>query len=381
MRAVSFLGRLSLPPRALLRSRVGLSLAAVLGWTVAAATPPSELRTVHALLVVDTLSGLGESVKIDGERIDHLLSDRLPKDRAEIVVLTGKDVNANAILSYFHGLKVGRDDALFFYYAGHGATDPQKGHFLALQDLAAKPLLRADLRRVMQEHQPGLVVIMTDCCSTRFSLGKTRRILPDKGTAASIDPVLRCLLYQSRGVVDITAASGDASFGDDHEGGIFTRSFAKLVEDGIAGSDANKDGFVSWPEFFSRLQTQTQGIFVTWAQHQRARGEEIDQTSQKPMAFSLGTGGESPVVRLRNDTVEPMEYEYRWAGGSSWQSGRIAPHAVAEHAPPPGGGNRPTTLEVRFKGGKTAELQAGKTYRFHDTKKPRGSEEKSKTGS
>ncbi len=365
----------------MLRSGVGLLLSAVLGWTIALAAPPPELRKVYALLVVDTLSDLGESVKVDGERIDHLLSNMLPKDRAEIVVLTGKDVNANAILSYFRGLKVGRDDALFFYYAGHGATDPQKGHFLALQELGTKPLLRADLRRVMQEHQPGLVVIMTDCCSTRFSLGKTRRLYLDKGNAASIDPVLRCLLYQSRGLVDITAASGNASFGDDHEGGIFTRSFAKLVEDGIASSDANHDGFVSWPEFFSRLQSRTEGVFITWAQHQRARGEEVDQTSQKPMAFSLGTGGESPVVRLRNETIEPMEYEYRWAGGSSWQSGRIAPHAVAEHAPPPGGGNRPTTLEVRFKGGKTAELQAGKTYRFHDTKKPRGSEAQSKTGS
>ena len=113
------------------------------------------MRKVYALLVIDTLSGLGESVKIDGERIDHLLSDRLPKDRAEIVVLTGKDVNANAILSYFHGLKVGRDDALFFYYAGHGATDPQKGHFLALQDLAAKPLLRADLAGSCRSTKPG----------------------------------------------------------------------------------------------------------------------------------------------------------------------------------------------------------------------------------
>ncbi len=347
--------------------RSGLLLAATLVGRVEGSPPPPELRTVHALLVVDTLSGLGDSVKIDGERIDHLLSDRLPKDRAEIVVLTGKDVNANAILSYFHSLKVGRDDALFFYYAGHGATDPQKGHFLALQDLAAKPLLRADLLRAMQEHQPGLVVIMTDCCSTRFSLGKTRRILPDKGTAASIDPVLRCLLYQSRGVVDITAASGDASFGDDHEGGIFTRSFAKLVEDGIAGSDANRDGFVSWPEFFSRLQSRTEGIFITWAQHQRARGEEVDQTSQKPMAFSLGKGGDAPgVVRLRNETAASMEYEYRWAGRAPWTSGRIAPHGLAQHAPPDGGDGRPL-LEVRFREGKPPQqLHVGKTYTFHD---------------
>jgi hypothetical protein len=330
--------------------------------------PPPELRTVHALLVIDTLSDLGESVKIDGERIDHLLSNRLPKDRAEILVLTGKDVNASTILSYFRGLKVGHDDALFFYYAGHGATDPQKGHFLALQELGTKPLLRADLRKAMQELEPGLIVIVTDCCSTRFSLpGKTRRILPDKGSAASIDPVLRCLLYQSRGVVDITAASGNASFGDDHEGGIFTRSIAKLVEDGIAAADANKDGFVSWPEFFSRLQTRTQGVFVTWAQHQRARGEDVDQSSQKPMAFSLGTGSDAGgVVRLRNETAASMEYEYRWAGRTSWTSGRIAPHGFAQHAPPDGSDGR-TLLEVRFKEGKPPQqLHAGKTYTFHD---------------
>lgn len=368
MRALSCPGRLRLPRRAVARSGVGLFVSAVLGWTAASAAPPLELRKVYALLVVDTLSDLGESVKVDGERIDHLLSNMLPKDRAEIVVLTGKDVNANAILSYFRGLKVGRDDALFFYYAGHGAIDPQKGHFLALQELGTKPLLRAELRRVMQEHQPGLVVIMTDCCSTRFSFGKTpRRLYLDKGNAASIDPVLRCLLYQSRGLVDITAASGNASFGDDHEGGIFTRSFAKLVEDGIAGSDANHDGFVSWPEFFSRLQSRTEGVFITWAQHQRARGEEVDQTSQKPMAFSLGTGGDAPgVVRLRNETAASMEYEYRWAGRASWTSGRIAPHGLAQHAPPDGSDGRPL-LEVRFREGKPPQqLHVGKTYTFHD---------------
>ena len=369
--------RLFRPARLGLGFQSGLLLAAMLAGRVDGSPPPPELRKLHALLVVDTLSGLGESVKIDGERIDHLLSNNLPRDRAEILVLTGKDANAEAILSYYRSLKVGRDDALFFYYAGHGATDAQKGHFLALQDLAARPLLRADLRKAMQERQPGLIVIMTDCCSNRFPLpGVFRRVVPDKGTATAIDPVLRCLLYQSRGVVDITAASGNASFGDDHKGGIFTRTFDKLVRGGISQSDADGDGFVSWPEFFARLQSRTEGVFITWAQQQQARGEHIDQTSQKPHAFDLG-GPEA--VRLRNDTVEPMEYEYRWAGGSSWQSGHLAPHAVAEHAPPADGGHT-TSLEVRFRGGKAAELQAGKTYRFHDNQKPRGSDAKSKPG-
>ena len=298
------------------------------GRSLAQSRPP-ELRKVHALLVVDTLSGLGESVKVDGERIDKLLSENLPRDRAEIRVLTGKDVNAEAILAYYRNLKVGRDDALFFYYAGHGATDPEKGHFLALQELNAKPLLRADLRRAMQEHQPGLVVLMTDCCSSRFKLpGKTRRVYTDGGTARTIQPVLRCLLYQSRGVVDITAASGNASFGDDHDGGIFTRTFDKLVRAEMPRSDTDRDGFVSWLEFFPRLQAETEGVFVTWAQHQRARGEEVDQRSQKPHAFDLGGGGG---VTLRNGTPGSLKYQYRWAGQSSWLDGSIPPNGVAHH--------------------------------------------------
>ncbi len=106
---------------------------------------------------------------------------------------------------------------------------------------------------------------------------------------------------------------------------------------------------------------------MTWAQHQRARGEDVDQTSQKPMAFSLGSGGDAPgVVRLRNETAASMEYEYRWAGGSSWQNGRVASHGLAQHAPPDGGDGR-LLLEVRFKEGKPPQqLHVGKTYTFHD---------------
>lgn len=322
---------------------------------------PRELRKVHALVVVDTMSGLGESVKLDGERIDRLLSGNLPADRADIRILTGKDVSAERILAYYRDLKVTPEDALLFYYAGHGATDPEKGHFLAIHELKAAPLIRDDLRRAMQQHHPGLAVIITDCCSDRYPLGrKGRRVYEDEGRAREIQPVLRCLLYQSRGVVDITASTGNAAFGDDHEGGIFTRSIDKLVRGGVEGLDADHDGFVSWPEFFARLQKETQGTFTAWAQHQRTLGQDVDQSSQKPRAFSLG-----PTIRLRNETDKPVDYQYRWSGQDAWLSGRIAPRGVAEHIPPSGGGAAPRSLVVRYENGKTRELEPGKTYKFH----------------
>ena len=91
----------------------GLVLTIISGVGADAQTHPPELRKVHALLVVDTLSGLGESVKIDGERMDHRLSGSLPRDRVEIRVLTGKDVNADSILAYYRNLQVGPEDALW----------------------------------------------------------------------------------------------------------------------------------------------------------------------------------------------------------------------------------------------------------------------------
>ena len=163
--------------------------------------------------------------------------------------------------------------------------------------------------------------------------------------------------------MDITASSGDASFGDDHDGGIFTRTFARLVHGGVPRTDEDGDGLVTWPEFFDRLQAETENVFVTWAQRQRARGEDVGQTSQKPHAFDLG-GAEA--VRIRNDSPKPMQYSHRWAGEPDWRDASIEPRGLDQHFPPRGRGVEPPNLMVRFEGGKLAELKAGKTYRFHD---------------
>ena len=229
--------------------------------------PPAELRKLHALLVIDTRSGLGESVVIDGERMGHLLQRGIPRDKLDMTVLTGKDVTAARILNYYRNLKADANDAVLFYYAGHGAIDPAKGHFLALQELDTKPLLRSDLRKAMQDKNPGLQVLLTDCCSSRFKLpDKKRKVIEEVGEAKELDPVLRCLLFRHRGVVDVTAASDNtAAFGDDHEGGVFTRTLGALLTSRVADLDANNDKFVSWNEVFPRLQKDTEQVFARWA--------------------------------------------------------------------------------------------------------------------
>ena len=83
----------------------------------------------------------------------------------------------------------------------------------------------------MQEHQPGLVVIMTDCCSTRFSLpGKTPPGLPGQGNRR--DRSIPCCGACSTSLgASWTSRRHQATrrSATTTRAGIFTRTFDKLV--------------------------------------------------------------------------------------------------------------------------------------------------------
>lgn len=342
----------------------------------APAEPPPELKKLHALFIVDTLAGLGTSVEIDGKRIEHLLIRGIPKDRLDLTVYKGKDASAAKILEYYKTHKVGKDDALFFFYAGHGATDPEKGHFFALQEGNTTPLLRESLRKEMQRSSPGLIVIVTDCCSTRFKLkdlGKGFRPGP-ADHPMEMDPVLRALFFQHRGVVDITAAGDNSAFGDDQHGGLFTRTLGETLKKGYNTLDKNRDGFVSWTEVFERVQTQTQEAFKEYAKDAQGRGEKVDQKTQKPRAFSLADGGSASgqSLTLVNGGKKPVRYQHRWEGEASWESSTLPADGSKTHtAPPAKPGKETAKLEVKFENGEAATLKVGKNYKYTDDKKTR----------
>jgi hypothetical protein len=280
------------------------------------AAPAAELRKLHALLVIDSHSGLGKSVVIDRHRIETLLKDGIPRARLELTIFNDKDVTKDRILQYYRSIKVNSSDSLLFYYAGHGAIDPSKGHFLALQKLKTQPLLRSELRKAMQEKNPGLIVLLTDCCSERYKLPPVPT--DDEGSTGVRDevkelmnPVLRCLFFRHRGVVDINAAGDNTSaFGDDLGGGVFTRSLSTLLNSKVENLVASRDKFVSWQAFFPRLQRDTEKAFTSLAKEWRARGEKIDQSTQKPRAFAL-TAARISTLEEQSAGIDSKELDRR----------------------------------------------------------------------
>jgi hypothetical protein len=122
------------------------------------------------------------------------------------------------------------------------------------------------------------------------------------------------LFFQSRGVVDVTAATEEAAWSDDENGGLFTRSLARMLTRETKELDANKDGFVTWPEFFPQLQKETQYFFKEWTAKMRARypDAQIRAETQKPHAFFLGKPTAYAVVEVQNGKAEATKYRYRW---------------------------------------------------------------------
>jgi hypothetical protein len=309
-----------------------------------AASPPrpAELKKLHILIVLDTNSNLADGLRIDEQRLDALIFDTIPLDRRNLTVYTGKDVTRDKILNWVRTRRVTPDEGILVYYGGHGAIDKDKGHYFQLT--SGPPLLRAELRKALEANKPGLAVLLTDCCSTHVKLPRSGVNLKGEGpeVTKTIPPTVSCLLFRSRGIVDITAATDSAAWGDIDQGGLFTRTLCDLLKKPVREFDRTGEGFVTWEQFFPRLRNDTQLKFADWSKQMRARGETIGDKVQIPLKYSLGDPPASSVaqgtgtykdaksyavVSLENKTTKHLRFRTRWAPEpeTAWQSGELKP--------------------------------------------------------
>jgi hypothetical protein len=142
-------------------------LLAVLIPARASSQQADEAARVRVLLVLDTLDRGGQTWGLDGDNMKAMLErafagQNIDKNRVTVDMFTGAKVNPRTVLDYYDKLNVGPDEALVFFYSGHGGYHVFGGHYLAL---TLGPLYRDDLVKAMTKKNPRLVVLLTDCCA------------------------------------------------------------------------------------------------------------------------------------------------------------------------------------------------------------------------
>jgi hypothetical protein len=177
----------------------------------------------------------------------------------------------------------------------------------------------------MEAKKAGLVVLLTDCCSMPIKLPKVVRIKGGYELPPTLHPPFRALFFRARGTVDITAATGNASWCDEKGGGIFTRSLCRMLQTRL--TRRTRGEALTWGEFFPLLERDTEKLFAGWSKEMKSRGEKIAGT-QKPQAFALGqAAGAFAVVGTANKTGEVLRYQYRWSNqrDSDWKEVTLKP--------------------------------------------------------
>lgn len=333
---------------------------------LAAPAPAAEVAKLHVLVATDTTDdNLKMSVERDERRVTDLFRSLAPPDRVAITPVSGS-LSRGRLLDEIGKLKVGADDGVVFYYAGHGGKDAKTGRlFLAAgwkPEGKLDPLFRDEVLRALAAKKPALTVLLTDCCSNPIDLTRKSRGLWQDGDVK--DPAnvrsgtaylanMRQLFLEARGVVDVTASTDDVSWGTVIRGGFFTYSLAKAID-----SDTRVG---SWKELVEKVSRETPNLHADQARRGFVPALPRKEASyQTPRAYSLGTPEklQYAAVTLWTPEAAGMTFRYRWSDGSAWQTITLLkrqPQVVYVLAP---GGKPLPTLEVDIADAKGARFVA-----------------------
>lgn len=256
---------------------------------------------IDVLIVCDTDTKL-QGIERDARAFRSVFETGIQDPRLlRVTSFTGALVSPQQVFDYYRRVQVGPNDTLVFFYTGHGATDPNRGHALTTE---RGVIYRNDLRRAMQGRGARLNVLLSDCCSNVVDLPPSITAgAPAPGALPDVvRPLLRQLFLEHRGTVDITAAEvGQSAWATNLLGGFFAHALTEhLFSFDVKGHDANKDGFVTWAEIFEPVRENTRLSFRSFRQEVLANAARYSarlvdalnkQDEQTPLAFSLGERG------------------------------------------------------------------------------------------
>jgi hypothetical protein len=119
---------------------------------------------VHLISVADTVSkNIAQDMKHNLAFFRTPFRAGIPAEQLKQYELIGDDFNSDKVLETIRSLTIAPDDAVVFYYCGHGFYD-QGTYFTPPAD-EGKRLNLKDIRNAIRALQPRLSVSIVDCCS------------------------------------------------------------------------------------------------------------------------------------------------------------------------------------------------------------------------
>jgi len=236
----------------------GQVLLAVLAFSLWAVSQSAGAQTLHAVIVADTSdASIGVSVKKDFDRNISLVNAiaRNTTLTLSLHALTGSKLTLNNLRNTVKGLKVGKNDAVLFYYSGHGYRLWAKKSKWPLLYVSQQGLDFGELVDTIRRKKPRFFLAVTDSCNEYADKRPERRSFAmKKGGPPKLN--YRRLWVETHGEIVIGSSSkGEFAWGDDTKGGYFSARFFASHQNEVKKAAPN------WENI---LKTAKRPISLTW---------------------------------------------------------------------------------------------------------------------
>lgn len=271
---------LILDRRADMRARLSLGLALLLH--VAMFAQRCDGQRVHSVFIADTTTGIAKWCYEDVTAMHSLLTINLARRDLccdDMLLDDETQLTAQGLIKHIRDFRVRPQDTIFYYFSGHGGYNDRDGQFLILPN--GEHVSREAIRKAIEAKGVRLGVLITDCCYSPVP-GK-KAVPPVAAPEPTTSPLLRSLLLESKGFVDIISGSpGEVSMcmDEDEYSSMFTSSLVEVMSERMQQP-------ATWKDVFLDAKDRTMRTF----EMKYPRGVPNDnggvQMSQRPFAFSL----------------------------------------------------------------------------------------------
>jgi hypothetical protein len=204
---------------------------------------------LRVLLVGDTNDrSIGKSVVTDLANFEGFAQQISARTglKLDLKVIKGAGLKSRPIMDAVKNLKVDSDDAVIFYYSGHGfRTQPVKTRWplLYIPDAGTKGVDFQWVIDTIDAKKPRMVIAISDSCNNYIDLPQaginSRAMLEDQ------DEAWRKLFVEFSGRIYASGSIvGQFSFGQDATGGAFTSRFLSIVRAEVKSTTANWDNIM-----------------------------------------------------------------------------------------------------------------------------------------
>jgi len=262
------------------RSRSSMAVAIVVFLAFMCSGTKTRAGNLFGIIATDDgAPTIGADMKKNSNMVINLIKHNVPRDRSQIMKVPASSLTAATVLRFISLLPSAADDAVLFYYSGHGAYDKarEQTYLMMSNDGAQAVLYVGQIRRSIEAKGVRFVAIVVDCCNNLRPVRGMGPIVPGEppeDRPPKISPAFQHLFFEPAGSVIIeSSAPGEYAiirpaiqFRDPrrgiievHFGSLFTQIFTGVLE--IPPPDDEGERLPEWSEVCRRTQEEIDNEF------------------------------------------------------------------------------------------------------------------------